>query len=278
MAAFKSLVIDVPTLSEALQSGAAGITLLDVRPDEAYDTGHITNAHLLRPGLLNHAEPPRGGLLPAQIAVQHWTSQLGLSTDSTLVVYDDGKATAAARALWVLHAYGFTNVHWLNGGLSAWVKEGHPITNAAPEKPEPNSSLKLSLNSPMVLNTDELKANLELDEDAPQKRKPIDARTAGEFAGTDVRSARGGHMPGAVHYEWLDLFTDAGTLKPEAELKSTIKALGLTAAEPCVVYCQSHQRSAVTYVVLKHLGFEDVAALDGAWSTWGNDPNTPIEL
>lgn len=278
MAALKSLVVDTLELSEALKTGASSLTLLDVRPDEQYSAGHIAHAHRLDPSLLNRAEKPTVGLLPTEESVNNWASELGLSQNSAIVVYDDGKATPAARAVWVLHAYGFTNVHWLNGGIGAWVAGGHPITDQAAPKPEANTALNLSLNTSIVLTKEELQVNLSQPADSQQKRKPLDARTAGEFAGTDVRSARGGHLPGAVHYEWLSLFTDAGTLKPESELRATIQQLGLNEQDPCLVYCQSHQRSAVTYVVLKHLGFNDVAALDGAWSNWGNDPETAIEL
>jgi thiosulfate/3-mercaptopyruvate sulfurtransferase len=44
-----------------------------------------------------------------------------------------------------------------------------------------------------------------------------------------------------------------------------------------IVYCQTHHRSAHTYVMLKSLGFEKVKGYPGSWSDWGNEPNTPIE-
>lgn len=273
-----TLIIDAATLSDALHAGKPDIILLDVRSHELYSTSHIANAQHLDPSKLNRSAPPEAGLLPSADSVQNWASELGLSQNSTLVVYDDGKATPAARAVWVLHAYGFTNVHWLNGGLQAWIAAGYPATAEPSPTPTSNASLTVSLNASVVMNKAELLENLSTPTNAEQKRKAIDARTAGEFAGTDVRSARGGRLPGAVHYEWLSLFSEAGSLKPESELREAIKQLGVQENDPCVVYCQSHQRSAVTYVVLKHFGFKEVAALDGAWSSWGNDPNTPIEV
>ncbi len=278
MTAFANLIIDVSTLSEALTADPNAFVLLDVRPQELYSAAHIAHALHLDPALLNRSAPPQVGLLPTADTVQNWASQLGLSQDSTIVVYDDGKATPAARALWVMHAYGFTNVHWLNGGMQAWMAQGNPTTTDAAPSRSPNTSLQLSLNSSVVISKEALLENLSTPNNGAQKRKAIDARTSGEFAGTDVRSERGGHLPGAVHYEWLSLFTDAGTLKPEAQLQEEIKQLGVQANDACVVYCQSHQRSAVTYVVLKHFGFNDVTALDGAWSNWGNDPSTPVEI
>jgi len=44
-----------------------------------------------------------------------------------------------------------------------------------------------------------------------------------------------------------------------------------------ITYCHTHQRSAHSYIVLKSLGYPNVKGYHGAWSDWGNDPNTLIE-
>ena len=66
-------------------------------------------------------------------------------------------------------------------------------------------------------------------------------------------------------------------LKPDDVLRNAFENLGATPDKQIVVYCQSHHRSAHTYNVLKHLGYENVQGYPGAWSDWGNDPNTPVE-
>jgi thiosulfate/3-mercaptopyruvate sulfurtransferase len=52
---------------------------------------------------------------------------------------------------------------------------------------------------------------------------------------------------------------------------------GLTPDKEIIVYCHTHHRSAHSYTMLKHLGYERVRAYDGSWSEWGNDPSLPIE-
>jgi len=274
------------TPTELSKNGPQALILLDVRSAEEYASAHIHGAHRLEPSLLNRSAPPINGLLPNASEVADWSARLGLQIDSTLVVYDGGKSTAAARALWVLNVYGFTNVHWLNGGLPAWVSSGQPVTADATPAPTAVSAQSLTANPALVITNEELKAkfsNAATSNDSPESRQSpkhqlIDARTKGEYEGSDVRSARGGRMPGAVHYEWLDMFQSDGTLQPDSELKAALAKRQLADDVPAIVYCQSHQRSAVTYVVLKHLGYKDVSALDGAWSNWGNDPTTPIEI
>ncbi len=287
MAANLPIVIDANSLATHLnqpQSNKSGdqenevsIRLLDVRSAEEYAAGHIAGAHHLAPSAINRSEPPVGGLLPKAEDVQAWTSQLGITPNTPLVVYDAGKATAAARALWVLHTYGFHNVAWLNGGLSAWQAAGYGITTEAVAAPTPATAVTLTANPAMVLNNEALMSQFSQASSDNVQRLPIDARSAEEYAGTDKRSERGGHMPGAVHFDWRDMLAADGQLKPDDELRTALNTRDVSPESPTVVYCQTHQRSAMTYVVLKHLGFDDIAALDGAWSSWGNDPNTPIE-
>ena len=263
------------TLSKAPSDGPSVPLLLDIRTAEEFAAGHIPGAYRLDPSLLNRSAPPMNGLLPAAEDVAAWTAALGLTFGSLVVVYDGSKNTAAARALWVLNTYGFTNVQWLNGGLPAWMSADQPITtddSAPPTTTPPNS---LVANPALVLTKESL---LEQFADSNTEHQLVDARTRGEYEGSDVRSERGGRMPGAVHYEWLDMFQSDGKLRPETELRAALSERNLDQDVPAVVYCQSHQRSAVTYVVLKHLGYKQVAALDGAWSNWGNDPATPIEI
>jgi thiosulfate/3-mercaptopyruvate sulfurtransferase len=287
MAAISPVVIDAKTLATELNPSAGSaasptekalsITLLDVRSAEEYASGHIAGAHHLPPTAINRSEPPASGLLPQPEDVATWTSQLGISPNTHVVVYDAGKATAAARALWVLNTYGFNHVSWLNGGLNAWQAAGYATTTDLAPAPAALPTPTLSPNPSMVLNNEQLINNFSVQPSDTARRLPIDARSAEEYAGTDKRSERGGHMPGAVHFDWRDMLAEDGTFKADDELRAALNTRNVNPDRPTVVYCQTHQRSAMTYVVLKHLGFNDVAALDGAWSSWGNDPKTPIE-
>ncbi len=294
MTAPTALIVDSNSLAQAIADTSQTLTILDVRPISERETGYVPGSQHLDPSRLNRSEGRVNGLLPKASEVANWANEFGFTADSWIVVYDGGRATAAARALWVLHVYGFNNVLWLDGGVPIWRQSSHPVvtddstsgnftggnrkTNAGRNtNSAPISAETLRTDPDLVWSKHTLLARFSQTEDAKPVPQAIDARSAAEFAGTDVRSARGGHMPGAVHFEWLDLFQDDGRLKPDAQLRDALAQRSIEASKPCVVYCQSHQRSSVTYLVLKHLGFSEVAALDGAWSNWGNDPDTPIE-
>jgi len=246
------------------------LKLLDCRKQEAYEGGHIPGAVHLDPALLNRVDKPVGGLLPDAEGVKALSQTIGLNAGDHVLAYDNGGESAAARCLWVLHAYGFFQTSWLNGGLKAWQTAGRDLSTDKIDVS--NSNLELTFTPGNMLSVDQL-----LESDDYKNHVFVDARSANEFNGSDVRSARGGHAPGARHWEWTDVFDANGKLKDDDSLRAMVEQRQLTPNDQLVVYCQTHQRSAVSYLVLKHLGFDKVTAVDGAWSAWGNRSDTPIE-
>ena len=272
------LIIALDAVHKALNDADAPTTvnltdnqrlhIIDVRPHTQYLQGHLPGAISLQPALLSRKDPPVGGLLPDIAAVSPIIRNLGIHWGDHIVAYDAGMQTAAARLVWVLHAYGITTVSWMDGGLAAWQAAGLPIesANVIPA----TSSIGVSRRAHNVITTDELLNTLGRSDLAI-----IDARSLNEYAGSDVRSLFGGHIPTAVHMDWIELFNARGLLKDDSELRQILLKLGITPTKQVVVYCQTHQRSSVTYLVLKHLGYERVLGLDGAWSSWGNRHDTP---
>lgn len=264
------LVVEPAAVAEAMSDT---LRIVDLRPREAWLAAHAPGAVHLEAALLNRADPPVGGLLPDAATVNRIANDIGLADGVHLVACDGGGATEAARLIWVLHAYGFTACSWLNGGMHAWQAAGLPLESgeSAPPAPPPEGS-GLVPHGDNVVSADELLG--ELDDPA---LAVLDVRGAAEYAGTDVRAAMGGHVPGASHLEWTALLDAEGRLLDDDVLRERLAAVEITPERHAVVYCQTHQRSAVTYVALKHLGFDSVRALDGAWSMWGNRPDLPKE-
>lgn len=246
------------------------LCLVDLRTIEAYETGHLEGAVHASPQLLNRSAPPIGGLLPEPDAVNQFLASIGARMGDQIIAYDGGLETPAARLLWVLDAYGYEAGSWLSGGYKAWQAEHLPTSTQTFTASA--GDLNLSLIGDNVISVDTLMQEL-----ANPSVKILDVRSAGEYHGTDVRAAEAGHVPGARHAEWMTMLDDHGRLLDDATVEKLLAELGAGYDDTVVVYCQTHQRSAVTYVALKHLGYNDVRAIDGAWSAWGNRPDTPKE-
>jgi thiosulfate/3-mercaptopyruvate sulfurtransferase len=107
----------------------------------------------------------------------------------------------------------------------------------------------------------------------------LDARSTAEYTGTKAFAARGGHIPGAIHYDWLQLMdnTRHGRLHAAATLRQALAEKNLGSDKEIICYCQTHHRSALSFIALKSVGYKKLRGYPGSWSDWGNDAETPIE-
>src|SRR5258705_4884851 len=139
---------------------------------------------------------------------------LGISDTTRVVVYDERGGIYAARLWWILNYYGHTNVALMNGGWTKWSAEQRP-TSAAPAAPAAAKFTARPQPKWIATASDVVGA---IDK---QGVKIIDARTAAEIAGTELRGIkRGGFVPSSVPIYWEDLLDpQKRTFKPADELK-----------------------------------------------------------
>jgi thiosulfate/3-mercaptopyruvate sulfurtransferase len=105
----------------------------------------------------------------------------------------------------------------------------------------------------------------------------LDVRTAAEYAGDDLRTRRGGHIPGAVNLDWEAFLTDDGRMRSPAEIRRLAdEAAGGDASTLRAVHCQGGIRAAAAWFALHELAGLDVANYARAWEEWGNRDDTPI--
>lgn len=249
------------------------LLIIDLSKHSQYLQGHIPGAAFLDYAYVTSIQQPTMGLLPDAERFSHILSSLGLSADTHIVVYDEEGGGKASRLIWTLHALGNTRTSLLNGGLISWANEGHAL-EAEPAHTKQREIHLQYKNMDVVADTDYILQNLDNSEVAL-----LDARSQPEFDGSKKFAERGGHIPGAVRFEWTDGMDRQRNyrLLPDDELHAKLDALGLTSDKEIIVYCQTHHRSALSYVMLKHLGYERVRGYPGSWSEWGNRADTPIE-
>jgi len=266
------LLVEPEALERHLTDKAILVVDLSARP--AYTESHIPGAVWLDYAAIIASRPPAGGMLPDLATLDRALSGIGLKSDTHVVAYDRDGNAKASRLLWTLEVIGHGHFSLLNGGFAAWVAESRPTESGANVSREP-SDYHGNKPGPAQADKGYILAHL---------KDPgvivVDCRTPAEFSGADRRAARPGHIPGAVNFDWT-LAVDrsrATRIKPVSELKALLAERGITPEKEAIVHCQTHHRSAHTYIALKALGFARVRGYDGSWSEWGNDPNLPIEI
>lgn len=269
-----NVLIEVEELAALLWSAPA--TLLDVRWRLAgppgiddYLAGHLPGAvycDLDR----DLADPPGDGgrhPLPDPQRFEQAMRRLGVTADRDVVVYDDGDAVPAARAWWCLRYFGHPRTRVLDGGYTAWVEAGQPISTG-PVDASPGDLVARPGGMP-VLDADDAAA-------LAHAGVLLDVRTGERYrAEAEPIDPVAGHIPGALSAPAAGNLTAAGRFRPAAELQARYAELGVGPGTAVGAYCGSGVTAAQTVLALSIAG-RPASLYPGSWSNWITDPGRPV--
>ncbi|TVR88653.1 MAG: hypothetical protein EA428_11585, partial [Spirochaetaceae bacterium] len=253
------------------------LVIVDVRQSGQYNDGHI-------PGAVNIWRPMYGassgeyefrGMRGSPEKVYELLGSLGATSDSRIIVYTHGNGHDAFRFSWLITMYGHSRdkVHILDGNFPAWRAAGLPVSTDAPEV-TPVSYTPSGAIDESRLGT---RADYERAMNDPNVII-LDTRTPEEWWGIAQYDGafRKGHIPGAVHVNFTDNFTDGGMRSVE-ELRALYEAAGITPDKTILAYCQSGVRSSMTTTVLADLlGYPNASNYDGSWIEWSYYRELPV--
>lgn len=265
------LLLDPADLVARLDDPA--IRVIDLSPGEVFGEHHVPGAVHLPYGEIVASRPPVGGLLPDDDTLLRVLRAAGIGPGIQVVAMDAEGGGAAGRLMWTLDALGHEHTAILDGGLRAWVHEGFPLETGPGANPA-TGDLVAAGERGNIRAAEAIMERLGDDDFIC-----LDARSAEEYDGSAVRAARGGHIPGAVHYEWTRAMDRERNLRlrPLDDIRAELEALGVSADHEVVAYCHTHHRSAFSYALLRILGYPRAAGYPGSWSDWGNRDDTPVE-
>jgi thiosulfate/3-mercaptopyruvate sulfurtransferase len=268
-------LINVASLADLLGSDRPP-AVLDVRwslgggPGRAdYLAGHIPGAQFadMEADLAGPAGAGGRHPLPSPGRFAAAMRRLGVGNDTTVVVYDAGNSTSAARAWWLLRRLGHADVRVLDGGYAAWQRSGRPVETAVPEViegdfvPGPPGAEVVEADGVLLAAADGVL---------------LDARDRERYLGqAEPVDPVAGHIPGAISAPTRENVGQDGTFLDAGSLRERFTALGVTDGRPVTVYCGSGITAAHEVLALEIAGFR-AALYPGSWSHWVTDPDRPV--
>lgn len=238
-----------------------------------YDTQHLKGAYFvdMNTQLADiQADVSIGGRhpLPTPQQFSETLSNLGISEESHVVVYDDKNgANAAARFWWMLKAVGHQKVQVLDGGIQAAIQIGYPLSKT-PETPLPKTHYTCK---EWQLPTVDLpfmdKASADND------YLIIDVRDKERFDGVhEPIDLVAGHIPNAQNIPFSNNLDADGCFLPAEELKAKYeKALEHFDSDKIIVHCGSGVTACHTLLAMAQAGLDIPNLYVGSWSEWSRN-------
>jgi len=263
-------VVSPSALAARLAAAPASVALLDARPSiKTFLAGHIAGAQSVSAdSFRSTAGGVPGTLFPVE-TMQLVVHRLGITGAAPVVVYSDDSDVEATYVATVLRIAGVKEVSVLDGGFKRWTAEKRAVTTE--RKPVAASTESFVPHAMDLIALDEVK-------------KAVETRSAVLLDARPAEAYNAGHLPGAKSRFWMkDIVPagqpDAGSFRPEAEVKVELEAAGVTAATPVIVYCNTGQQASELFYTLRYrLGYSNVRLYNGSWLEWSITPGLPKEV
>jgi thiosulfate/3-mercaptopyruvate sulfurtransferase len=254
--------------------GNEKIRIVDVRSNVAdYWQGHIPGAVYFHPDAMRLADHGVPVMLMPPEALVIMLGKMGITKNSTVVVYTEKGDFKAAYLVWALDYLGHKSSVVLEGGFGKWQKEENPVTQDYPAIVARPYGKPVKLNKEVRASLDDVKKVV-----MSGGAVLLDVRTVDLYTGEKGAWKRKGHIKGALSRFWGEDLKEDGTWKDKEELRAVYEKLGATPDKPIIVSCGQGQMSAHTYFTLKYLlGYKNVKNYDGSFNEWSNIPDLPIE-
>jgi len=196
-------------------------------------------------------------------------TDLGISKNKHIVIYDDKNGSnASARFWWMLKSVGHEKVQVLNGGLNEAKKNNFPLSSKIEIIQKLSETYKIvKWNLPTIeikeveiasLNPSYLVIDVREKERYEGKIEPIDLVA--------------GHIPGAVNIPFTENLDQKGLFLNPIELRNKYKTIfGDINIENIVVHCGSGVTACHTLLALDYAEMGTPKLYIGSWSEWSRN-------
>jgi 3-mercaptopyruvate sulfurtransferase SseA len=264
-------------------------------PIRRYNEGHIPGSFHLNIRSWNKDYPivqctiDNGKLLYGS-ELQEKIENMGITKDTTVVLYEYWDATWAARIAWDLLYAGVEDIRILNGGWSAWVEGGYPVETTANTPPQVDFGAVVPVHPEYRSETSDVEAMIS----DPSSCVLGDTRTWDEYIGVttgypdDPCFLWMGRIPGATwihdwdwyfHFKDLNAYTEdvGGKFRSYTEVEEMWREAGLTPDKKIAFYCGGGYRASLSFLYAYMMDYPNISNYDGSFYEWAFDPDNPIE-
>jgi thiosulfate/3-mercaptopyruvate sulfurtransferase len=266
-----SMIVSSEWLATHLNDSS--LVLLQVGEKDEYAAAHIPGAQFIALADISTPRDAKLALeLPAVSQLKTAFEKLGVNNKSRVVVYfSKDWVTPTARVFMTLDYLGLGDqTSILDGGLPAWLAEGHAVTTEA--RAPRTGKLTPHPNPKLVVDAGWVNAHL---------NQPgvmiLDARAAKFYTGEEAgRMPRGGHIPGAKSIPFSSLVEDSDNkFKSSEALRQLFNTAGVKQGDSVTTYCHIGQQASLLYFVARYLGYE-AHLYDGSFEDWSHRPELPV--
>lgn len=223
----------------------------------------------------------RGGRhpLPTPQRFAEVLTQLGITTDSTVIIYDDqAGSNAACRFWWMLKSFGHSNAAVLDGGLQKAIASGLTIQKGwnEPSIDDPETGYPIGHWTLGMADMEEVARGL-----SQETSLVIDVRQAQRYRGEiEPIDLIAGHIPGAINVPYLEnLQSDGRFLSAELLREKYQSLLADYPNRDVIMHCGSGVSACHTLLALQVAGLPMAKLYVGSWSEWSrNDRPIASEL
>ena len=235
--------------------------------------GHIPGAqyvHLVDDISAPHLFTAYG--VPSPDRMTRLLRRLGVSNDSTVVLYGSSYPATVTRAFWIFDLMGVKNLRLLNGGWQSWTAAGLPVETG---EGEPRVEGDFVAHPDVARMSEKGEMCAAIDDPGTQL---LNALSREQFLGTGgAHYGRPGRIPNSINLPFRDTY-DAETLKfhPIQQLQDLVAEAGVRFDRKVRIYCGGGIAASGIYFVLRTLGHPSISLYDGSLLDWSNDPAMPM--
>jgi len=246
------------------------VRIVDTRT-RGYEESHIPGAVWLDINDSRDKNNPPTYLPDLEVFVAR-LEDIGISSDTHIVFYDDRGGIYGTRPWVLLQLLGHEKASIVNGGWPKWLAESRQTSAELPAVAR--GEIVVKPNDHWIATADDVAAAID-----QSGVRLMDARKPAEFNGTEIgKNPRGGAIPSATNLFWEDSVEgEYQRFKTADELTDLFSNVGLSPDDDVITYCQGGGQAAHELFVMHLMGFDDLRLYLGSMEDWSRQPERPLE-